>query len=73
MKYKDSEVLVREVIPPVGGKFCFSATVQFLVVEESGDTRRLNPELGECLGETSAEARSKMQSKLQEWVDQNVV
>ena len=68
MKVVDYEILVQDLIPPIGGVFNYYAVIQFLVVETPEGNKRIDPGLGETHGKTEAEARSKMQSKFDEWL-----
>lgn len=64
----DYEILVQDIVPPIGGVLKFGATIHFLVVKEPGGNKRLNPDLGETYGKTREEARAKMQTKFDEWL-----
>ncbi len=68
MKISDLELIITEVVPPVGGVLSFSAKVQFLYIEDKNDRRKVTYDFGETLGKTSKEAETKMQEKVNNWL-----
>ena len=62
------EILVQDMIPPIGGTLKYYAVVQFLVVKTDEGNKRINPNLDESYGKTKDEARRKMQDKLDKWL-----
>ena len=71
MKIVDYEILVQDIIPPIGGKLKYSAVIQFLVVETPEGNKHIDLDLGETHGKTKEEARAKMQAKFDEWSQKN--
>tara|TARA_A100001391_G_scaffold4744_1_gene3328 strand:- start:183 stop:404 length:222 start_codon:yes stop_codon:yes gene_type:complete len=71
MKVLDYEILVKELVPPIGGKLTHYAVIQFLVVEDSEGNKRMEPGLGETHGKSEEEARSKMREKFKKWEEAN--
>ena len=71
MKVVDYEILVQDLIPPIGGVLKYYAGIQFLVIETPEGNKRVNPNLGETHGKTKEDARAKMQTKLDNWVKEN--
>ncbi len=68
MEVIDYEILVKDLIPPIGGMIKYYAVVRFLVVKTDSGNKRVNPNLHESHGKTKDEARRKMQEKLDEWL-----
>ncbi|MDZ4299030.1 MAG: hypothetical protein U0998_03880 [Moraxellaceae bacterium] len=66
MEIFDYEILVQELVPPVGRNKYF-AVLQFVYANTENGTQDIKPDLGESHGETEAEARRKMENKYQEW------
>ena len=71
MKVLDYEILVQDLIPPIGGVLKYYAVIQFLAVETPEGNNRVNPNLGETHGKTKEESRAKMQTKFDNWVKEN--
>lgn len=71
MEVVDFEILVRDLIPPLGGGRKHYAVIQFIVVKTDEGNKRVNPHLGETHGKTEEEARSKMQEKFDVWLKSN--
>ena len=72
MRLIDYEILTRPITPPVGNHGRFSATVQFLFVEDEGGKRDLGSQFGERIGKTEGEARSKMKKDVEAWLSENI-
>lgn len=71
MEVVDYEILVQDLIPPMGGGRKYYAVIQFLAVETEGGSKRIDPGLGESHGRTPEEARAKMQAKFDSWRKEN--
>ncbi len=67
----DYEILVQDLIPPIGGVFKYYAVIQFLVVETPEGNKHINPNLKEVYGKTQEEAQTKMKEKLDNWLKEN--
>lgn len=67
MEISDYEILVQDLIPPIG-KNRYYAVLQFVYAQTENGTQDIKPNLGECYGETEVEARRKMAIKYQEWL-----
>jgi hypothetical protein len=72
VKVVDYEILVQDLVPPIGGVLKHYAVIQFLVVETEEGNKRIDPGLGEAHGKTPEEARAKMQAKFDGWREANV-
>lgn len=71
MEIVDYEILVQDVIPPLGGGKKYYAVIQFLVVKTDEGNKHVKLDLGETHGKTKEEARSKMQRKFDVWQKSN--
>lgn len=71
MEVVDYEVLVKDLIPPMGGGRKYYAVIQFLVVKTNEGNKHVNLDLGETYGKTEEEARSKMLAKFDDWRKSN--
>ena len=70
MKVVDYEILVQDLIPPIG-ELNISRAFNSLVVETPEGNKRINLNLGETHGKTQDEARAKMQAKFDKWLKEN--
>lgn len=71
MEIIDYEILVKNLIPPMGDGKEYYAVIQFLVVKTTEGNKHVDLDLGETHGKTAAEARSKMQDKFDNWRQSN--
>lgn len=71
MEVVDYEILVQDLLPPMGGGRKYYAVIQFLVVKTADGHEHVNLDLGEAYGKTEEEARSKMQAKFDGWRKSN--
>ena len=71
MEIVDYEILVQNLILPMGGGRKYYAVIQFLVVKTDEGNKHINIDLGETYGKTEEEARSKMQDKFDGWRKSN--
>ena len=71
MKVRDYEILIQDLIPPIGRVHKYFAVIRFLVVESPEGNKRVDPDLGETHGRTKEEAEAKMQSNLDDWLKDN--
>lgn len=68
MEIVDYEILVQELVPPIGPNQKYFAVIQFLNVKSANGKESINPELGETYGQSEGVARHKMQKKFDDWV-----
>ena len=71
MEVLDYEILVQDLIPPMGGGLKHYAVIQFLFVMTDEGRKQINPRLGESYGKTEKDARAKMQAKFDAWRKSN--
>ena len=71
MKVLDYEILIQDLIPPMGNIYHYYAVIQFLVVETPNGNKQINPNLGETHGRTKEEAREKMQVRFNNWEEEH--
>jgi hypothetical protein len=68
MKTFKYDIVIEELVPPVGDTLKFVATAPYLYETDDGKQTRISSPIGEVWGPSRDESRANLKARMDEWI-----